>query len=270
MNTTNTPEFERRAQLEDAPSRRANDGRAGADGNGEGALATLLEAAVGAVMEQLRESKAGHAGLTAQMETIARTTASNADLLAANSQAIARLQTAMTDKTRDSALPPAELARVEAQLGQLNRANNAHAHNLDQLRLQAEGLARSFEKLSPEVIQRQVMDPLFVGFARVYEAVYALTGREDSSSDDLQPILSRIRSFLEDYNIELIHPDDGEPVDPRRHQPAKQFPTPDAGLHARIATTFNVGLAHGTRVIQPARVGVFTFAESASANSAKP
>jgi molecular chaperone GrpE (heat shock protein) len=203
------------------------------------------------------------------VETIGRTTLSSAEQLSRHTQAIARLEETLANQSREAALPSADLARLEAQLGQLNKAVGMLAHNTEQLRLQGDGLARNFEKLSQEFILRQVMDPFFVAFARLYEATYALTGREPLGDPDLQLLLNRIRSCLEDNGIELIHPDDGEPLDPRKHQPVKQISSPDAGSHARIATTFNVGLAQGQRVIQPARVGVFTFAGPTPVNTAE-
>jgi len=59
-------------------------------------------------------------------------------------------------------------------------------------------------------------------------------------------------------------------VDPRRHQPVRQLRSPDADWHGRIATTYNVGLVQGQRLIRPARVAVFIFADAASAHSPKP
>ena len=270
MNAPSNPEFDgfngREIHAGGAPV----NAHPGTGGNGEGSLATILQAAFGACMGGLQDLRAWRRDVTALLGTINRTALASVEAVRALSQGIARVESAMHKDTASSAAPPAAVARLESQLGQLTRVSAADTHDLEQVRLQTEGLARNFEKLSQDFIQRQVLDPCYVAFARLYEAVFSLTGRNDLSDVDLQPILQRIRGFLEDCNVELIHPDDGEPLDPRRHQPVKQLANADASLHGRIASTFNVGLVHGTRVIQAARVEVFIFTDTPSANSTKP
>jgi hypothetical protein len=151
-------------------------------------------------------------------------------------------------------------------LSQLVRGATVHSHNLEQLRLLCEGLARNFDELSQDVIVRQTMDPFFIALAHLYEGVYSLSGRPTVGEAELQTIRQRIRSVLEDYNVELVHPDDGERVDPRRHQPVKQLHCADAARHGRVASTFTVGLIQRQRLIQPARVEVFIFTDTTSAD----
>lgn len=265
MNTTNNPESERLTGSESQSRRQLIERLAASVGSGEEALAALMAAALGAGKEQLRESKAWRDRIGSALATIDHSILANTESLRAVTQSLVRVEAVLANQAEIAEGQKAGLARLETQLAHLTQVNGANAHNLEQVRLQAEGLARNFEKLSQEVLLREVKDPFFVAFARLYEAVYTLSSRQNGS-DDLQSILNRIRNFMEDYNVELIHPDDGERVDPRRHQPVKQLPSPDASRHGHIASTFNVGLAQGPRVIQPARVEVFTFADSASAS----
>jgi hypothetical protein len=269
MNTTIPSESANLTGLESQSQRRLTEGRAAGEGEGEGALATLVEAALGAGMEQLRELKAWRGQVTDTLDAMGRAASANADGLRSVTQSLARVEAALGSHTDAVEAQKAGFARVEVQLTHLAKVNNVNAHNLEQVRLQTEMLARNAEKLSQEVILRQVMDPFFVALARFYEAVYALSGRSDVSDADLQSIQQRIRGFLEDHNVELIHPDDGEPLDPRRHQPVKHRCAPDSDSHGRIASTFNVGLVHGQRVVQAARVEVFIFADAPSENSAQ-
>ena len=267
MNTNHPPQSD--SQLQHQLQRQSPEQYAATMGDGGDTLAKLLRVMVAAAIDQTPDANGWRAELQAMVETIGRTSRSNAQQLSAHTQAIARLQETLTNPSRQPALPPVDIAGWDVQLRQLDKTVEMLRHNTEQLRLQGEGLARNFEKLSQEIILRQVMDPFFVALARLYEAVYALTGREHLGDQDLQFLLNRIRSCLEDYGTELIHPDDGELLDPRKHQPVQQIPSPDAAVHAHIATTFNVGLTQGQRVIQPARVGVFTFAGSTPANAAE-
>jgi molecular chaperone GrpE len=270
MNPTTNPESKLLTAFDGFSQGRATAGHSASDGNGDGSLDTILEATLAACLEVLHDSSAWRRQVTTALETIGRSTLANTEGLEAVTQVVARVEAAMQKEASATALSPADVARWETQLGQLSRASAAQTYNLEQVRLQAEALARNSEKLSQDVIQRQVMDPFFVKVARLYEAVYALSGHDNLGDHDFQPILQRIRGFLEDYNIELIHPDDGEAVDPRRHQPVKQLRSPDASRHGRIASTFNVGLVHGVRVVQPARVEVFIFADATPVNSENP
>ncbi len=270
MNTPNNGDGETSPSLERNSQHRPLDGRTVSNNELNARFVIELQQAFGALMQHLQELHAWRDQVTASLDTVCRTTMSISDGLRAVALATERVEEAIQKDASARAAQRADVANLEAQIARLANANGAQIHNLEQVRLQGEGLARNFEKLSQELIAREIKDPFFVAFARLYEAVYALSGRAQLGDEDLQPILSRIRGFLEDYNIEIIHPDDGEPFDPRRHQPVKTVPTPDPALHGRLACTFNVGLASGQRLIQPARVAVLRPADPSPTDPIKP
>src|SRR5262245_54499282 len=171
MNTVNNSGAAGTMATENGRTQVPSDDRARRGNNGEGSVTPLLEAAAGLCRRELQEFEAWRETVDFALSAIAETGTTNFQAL----------------------------SRLEAELAELNRVTVALSHNLEQIRLQTDGLSRSFEKLSQEVIQRQVMDPFFVACARLYEAVYALSDRASIGDGDVQPILSRIRGFLEDH-----------------------------------------------------------------------
>lgn len=266
MNTSNNNNDKASASFENNSQRQVLDGHTVSGSESNTRLLTGLERAFGAFMQHLQDRQAWRDQMTADLDTVGQTTMENSDALCAVALGIERLEAAFQKEADARAAQHASLVNLETQLAQLSQANGAQAYNIEQLRLQGEGLARNFEKVSQEFIAREIKDPFFVAFARLYEAVLALRGREWVGDDDLQFILNRIKGFLEDNNIEIIHPDDGEPLDPRRHQPVKRVSSPDADKHGRIASTFNVGLVNGQRLIQLPRVAVFFFTDTSPVN----
>ena len=269
MNIPNNNNGKTSASREVNSQRRPLDGCNGSGAEPNARVRTGLERAFGGLLQHLQERQAWREQVTASLDTIDRTAKENAESLRAVAPAIGRVEAVIQKEADAHASQQASLAKLEMQSAQLAKANAVQTHNLEQIRLQGEGLARSFEKISQEFIAREIKDPFLVAFARLYEAVLELRGRERVGDDDLQLILNRIRGFLEDNTIEIIHPDEGEPLDPRRHQPVKRVPSPDAGKHGHIASTLNVGLVNGQRLIRPARVGLYIFTDDSPVNSPK-
>jgi len=220
------------------------DGHAVADGRPK----RPLEAAFDTLLQHLVESQAWRDQVTTVQDNVSRTVAANAEGLRVFLQI---------------------LERVEARMQKLAQENGAQAHNLEQVRVQGEALARNFEKVSQEFIERQVMDPVFVTFARLHESVRALDGQNHGTGGGLQTILHQIEGHLQNYGVELVLPQEGDPFNPRKHQPVQQVLSADAVFHGRIALTFNAGLVQGQRVIQPARVGLYIFTGSPPVNPPK-
>jgi molecular chaperone GrpE (heat shock protein) len=267
MNTSDDKAHEQSTPKETPPALQQLPEQNVAHGQKQNPFIGILDAVGRACEQHLQDMATLHGEMMAALEPISQNTAAAVEVLHMIAQAIVRLETAVARQIGDAAAQLANTERIDTQLAQLAKANHTQAHNLEQVRLQGEGLARNFEKLSHEVIEREIKDPFFIALAHHYESVFALTGRQDIGDADLQSMLQSIRGLLEDYNVELIHPDDGERVDPRRHHPVQQALTQDSVLHGRIASTFNVGLASGQRLIQPARVEVFICAGSPSTNS---
>ena len=269
MNTPNNNNGKTSASGEGNFQRRPLDGCNGSGSEPNARVRTGLERAFSGLMQHLQDRQAWREHVTATLDTVNRTAMENSESLRAAVSAIGRLEAAAKKEADARAALHAGLAKLETQLAQLAKENAAQTYNIKQVRLQGEGLARNFEKVSQEDIAREIKNPFFVAFARLYEEVFALGGREQVGGDVLQPILSRIRGFLEDNNVAIIHPDDGEPLDPCRHQPVKRVPSPDPNKHGHVASTFNVGLADGRRVIQPARVGLYIFTDATPVDSKK-
>ena len=204
-----------------------------------------LEAAFDTLVQYLLDSQAWRDQVTAVLDTVSRIVAANAEGLRVLLQTV---------------------ERVEAQMQKLAQERGTQAHNLEQVRVQGEALARNFEKLSQEFIERQVMDPVFVTFARLHESVRALDGQNHGAGGGLQTVLHQIEGHLQNYGVELVLPQEGDPFDPRKHQPVQQFLSANEVFHRRIALTFNAGLVQAQRVIQTARVGLYIFTGSPPVN----
>lgn len=260
MKTTCSPEFPQPTLIEHAPPGRPAAADAAPGGNGDGSLQAPLAEVLRICLEHLRDAQAWRLKVNRTLETTASVTLANTERLQAISKTLTQIEA--EQELLSNGPEAGDPSRVELLLGQLTRNQAAHQHNLEQVRVLTEALSRRFEELSQDVILRQVKDPLFVSLARLYEAVYELIGQRALSDVHLEPIRQRIRSLLEDHHVQLIHPDDGVPLDPRQHQPVKQVRTSNPALQGRIATTYNVGLVHGQRLVQPARVAVFALAAS--------
>jgi len=270
MNIPNNNNGKASTSGESNSQRRPLDGRAVSGSEPNARFLTGLEQFFGALMQQQQDLQAWREQVTASLDKVCRVAMENSEGLRAVALAIERVEAAVQKEADARGAQHGGIVNLETQFAQMARVNGAHGHNIEQVRLQGEGLARNFEKLSQEIITHEIKDPLFVALARLYETVYALSGRERVGDDDFELILNRIRGFLEDNNIEIIHPDDGEPLNPRRHQPVKRVSTPDGDKHGHIANTFNVGLVNGQRLIQPARVAAFFFTDSPPVNPKKP
>jgi molecular chaperone GrpE (heat shock protein) len=234
-NPDNTSECVRPAAFQSRSSGQPADGHVVADGRPK----HPLEVAFDTVVQYLLESQTWRDQVAARLDNISRTVAANAEGLRVLLQTI---------------------ERIEAQMQKLAQESGAQAHNLEQVRVQGEALARNFEKVSQEFIERQVMDPFLVTFARLHELV-ALDGRNNGTGvGGLQTILHQIEGHLQNHGVELVIPQEGDPFNPRKHQPVQQVLTTDQAMHGRIALTFNTGLVQGQRVILPARVGLYMFA----------
>ena len=148
-----------------------------------------------------------------------------------------------------------QLLRTEQfkAIARLLQHQETHTHNLEQVRLKTESLDRKMEVLSSDFIDREVTEPLFKEMASIYEALLYRT-----NTPETQAVAQSISRFLEDHGLRLIHPAQGEPFNPREHQCLSQQASEDHALHGRIASVYRLGLSSQLRVLQAARVEVFT------------
>ncbi len=235
--TNNTIEAITLAAVPGLTNGQPGDGHAAAEGGHPAAFDTLLQ--------RLSKWQEWRGQVTKRLETLSRMAAANEKGLCV------LLQT---------------LERMEAQFKPLAQSHGAQAHNLEQVRVQGEALARNFEKLSRDLIERQVRDPFLVTLARLYESLSALDGGNNGVRA-FQVILDQIKIHLENHGVELVIPEEGDALNPRQHQPVKQILSNDPALHGRIALTFNAGLIQDKRVILPARVGLYIFTGAPPVNA---
>lgn len=162
-----------------------------------------------------------------------------------------------------SATSDSALVELRRELAQLRQHNVTARELMSQIAADVQ-LVREFqEKWTEEFISRRVADPLLAGYAT---ALGNLWRQDDSLTDEQRQPLNAIADdmvrFLDALGINLIRPASGDKFDPHRHQPLRTLDTDDPTLHGGVAATFHPGLRRSQRVIQPARVSVFTFKSS--------
>ena len=153
-----------------------------------------------------------------------------------------------------------QISRLSAQIFQLSSRQHTLEHNLEQIRILCEGMVRKLEQLTDDFIEHHVTDPLFKEFTRIYGSLCSIeSDGKFSVGDEVKALAEGVARFLESHGIKIIQPEEGEIFDPRQHQPIKSRDTTDRKSNGRIACTYHVGLSGKGRIIQPARVKVFTF-----------
>ncbi len=224
----------------------------------EAAFRTFLQA----LIQQANRCKSCYERLASDVMQVEPAISRQSEVLATIQQAAQRIESNLSELSKPRSEPPLALP-LDPQVSQLLRIVNDQGRVLEQIRMQVEAVARTQDKLSSEVIERQVRDGYHIQLARLYEelACYA-----NGTSVGVNPALRRIETVLEEHNVILIYPVVGESFDPRHHQATGRTPTVERAKHNCISATFNLGLRSFQRVIQSARVEVFAFEESSSVN----
>lgn len=152
--------------------------------------------------------------------------------------------------------------RLTSILLGLSKESDTQGHNIEQIRLLNDGLVRKVEDLSQEFIQEHVEAPLYKEYAKIYGSILTLEPlMKASGQDDLISLANSIERFLDSEGIKIIRPKPGDQFEPRQHQPIKKSNTDQSSMSGRIAKTYLPGLGQNGRIIQHARVAVFTFKE---------
>jgi len=169
------------------------------------------------------------------------------------------------EQAKDSAVLSSlqtELSSLKGFLSQISVHLKTIDHNLEQIRLLAEGLNHGMECLGNDLVERQIQDPLLREIARVYSILISL-GRKTSnpSSSELRTLANSLVQFLELNGITILNPAPGDQFDPKEHQPLTREETVCQEEAGTIAKTYRAGFRRKERVVEPARVAVYAFAE---------
>ena len=164
--------------------------------------------------------------------------------LSENSQRLEQLQAELSNQTLQLQQAIQVAARAQQEMGQyLNRAYERHA--LNPAILTVAGLAEEL------LHQKQLADHI---------------ASKVSGCTSLQPLLETAgiggqvaQDRLAYLDIERICPEQGEELDPVKHETASVENTEDQGLHRKIAQLISPGLIYRGEVLRQARVSVFCY-----------
>jgi len=218
------------------------------------------------LIQYFKDSASWEGQITEALAQLVRTTEKASEKSGETTTQLEHLESLIGRQTTACNAVQAACVRLESSLAKAVSIGAAQAHNLEQIRIQGDSLSRSFEKLSHDVIEREVIDPVLTEFTLLYEKILVLVASTQSERMELQYLLQHITDFLGGYGVQIIHPLEGERFDPRKHQPVMQLPTHEKAKHGSIAGTLNAGLAREHRVVKPARVEIFSFSSLESAN----
>ncbi len=152
--------------------------------------------------------------------------------------------------------------RILSVINELVKQGDSQDHNIEQIRLLNDGLVRKIEELSQEFIQEYVEARLFKEFAKIYGSILTLEPlMKFNGKDELSALAESIERFLDSEDIKILRPEPGDKFQPREHQPIMKSPTIQSEMNGRVAKTYQPGLSENGRIIQHARVAVFTFKE---------
>lgn len=157
----------------------------------------------------------------------------------------------------------AAVAETRHEIADLRRDSDSMAGALNQLATDVQLVRETQEKWTEEFVARHATDPFLAGYAVLLGNLWEQARVADPA---LRPCLEMFADdvvrFLDTMNIELIRPAQGDRLDPHRHQPLSAVATEDSEKHGRVAATYQPGLCCGPRIIQRARVAVFTHKPS--------
>lgn len=152
-----------------------------------------------------------------------------------------------------------ETSRLLDAIRATAQRQDAIDHNLEQTRRLAENLDRRMERLTDDFIDRHVTEPLFKHFAGLLSSLRSLASApQPPPQEDINSLADGIERLLDDHGLTITQPAEGDALDPHVHQPVQMRLTDNSALHGRIAGNFQSGLRNAHRIIQPARVAVFT------------
>jgi molecular chaperone GrpE (heat shock protein) len=158
----------------------------------------------------------------------------------------------------------AAAADTRREVAELRREQDALAGTVTQLDTDVQLVGENQQKWTEEFIARHAADPQLAGYTVLLGNLWQQAASCDPA---LRPCFTAFADdvvrFLDSMNIELIRPAQGDRLDPHRHQPLSTVPTEDSGKHGCVAATYQPGLGRGPRIIQRARVAVFTHNPSA-------
>ena len=209
------------------------------------ALTAAMSMLVSALSRFLEESQAGHD----ESQSLAKATLEEL-----------RRQSAELSKVHISFVAlVAAAADTRREVAEIRREQDALAGTVTQLGADVQLVCENQQQWTEDFIARRVADPVLVGYAVLLGNLWQQAASCDPA---LRPCFTAFADdvvrFLDTMNIELIRPAQGDRLDPHRHQPLSTVPTEDSGKHGCVAATYQPGLCRGPRIIQRARVAVFT------------
>jgi len=244
-----------RSYFNDPPTRQPN-GPAYTFGNGDGDepprvrpavadLAAAMSMLIPALSRFLEESQVAHD----ESQSLAKATLEEL-----------RRQSAEFSKVHLSfAALAAAAADTRRETAELRREQDALASTVTQLGTDVQLVGENQQKWTEDFVARHAADPLLAGYTVLLGNLWQQAASGDPA---LRPCFAGFADdvvrFLDTMNIELIRPAQGERLDPHRHQPISTVSSDDSEKHGCVAVTYQPGLCRGLRIIQRARVAVFT------------
>jgi hypothetical protein len=146
---------------------------------------------------------------------------------------------------------------VSKQLTGFGPKMAAVEQNLAQMRVQIGRVGDRVGELSDEFIERHVREPLLIGIGALYNEARR-DGENGIGGRVAEILMERIRELLALYDARVIEPGEGAEFNPHEHQPVRRIATWRRDLDRRIACVDWAGFGRNGRVLQQARVALFS------------
>ena len=150
-----------------------------------------------------------------------------------------------------------EIIRQNAVAASLAAKMDVFERNLMDLRQLHGRIADGMGGLKTDAIDDFLMKPLMKELVTIYEDLRGKQG--DGNSAEIKASMEQFRVMLENYDVEIIEPNERNKFNPSEHTPVKKYGVASKYLDRTVKNTVCTGIKYKGKVIKPALVEVLYF-----------
>ncbi len=195
----------------------------------------------------------GEAVILSHYETLPSLAAAQKETNNALEQLVGKLD-ALTAKVDSIA---GEMTRQNAIAASLAAKVDVFEKNLMDLRQLHGRIADGMGGLKTDAIDDFLMKPLMKELVTIYEDLRGKQG--DDNSAEIKASMEQFRVMLENYDVEIIEPEEGSKFNPAEHRPVRRYGVANKALDKTVRRAVQVGIKYKGNLVKSALVEVLLF-----------